>query len=113
MRKSNESKLKPKFGIGTLLSIPCNINDGALRSEKVIQCEVASGKMIKGIVPTHFTISKNGDQTKGRVVAVVAERTKDSVSLLFSGEILTPGNPVKIPFDWIQAHSKVESALNK
>lgn len=91
--------------VGTLLSIPCNIYQGPMTSDRVISCKVDTNPpiQIEGIVSQELI--RNQD----RVIAVIAEIGKDFVSILFNGEIFKPRNPIKFPIDWIQKHAEIES----
>jgi hypothetical protein len=100
-----------KYGVGTLLSIPCNLYDGAVTTENFMDCEVKNENPfnIKGAVSSDYA-----KKDEGRVVAVVTgESKKDFVYVYFSGEIFSPGNPVKLPLDWVKKYCTVERVLNR
>lgn len=95
-----------KLAIGTVLSIPCDVRKGALATERVIQCKIESPHKsieIEGIVSPELTLQGK------RVVAVISDKPKNGfITLMFSGEIYSPGNPVKVPIEWLQSNMKIE-----
>ena len=93
------------FNIGTLLSIPCDVYEGPMSSERIILCNIDSTPRvtIKGIVPADLT-------KEHRVFAAVSGISKDFVSLLFNGEMFQPKNPVKVPLSWLKEYAQIENS---
>jgi hypothetical protein len=108
MGKTNGKPSRQGYKVGTILSLPCHVNQGPLPNERVIECQIRPDINIEGIVPPELTKDDN------RVLAAVFEAAVgEHIKIFFNGEIFKPGNPVKVPLDWIRKYAKVERASNE
>lgn len=99
--------MENQFYVGTLLSIPCNIFDGPISSEKIISCNLNTQPPIKieGIVSEEMTKQNN------RVITVISSIDQNSATLFFNGEMISPRNPVKVPIQWLQENAELEKIV--
>ena len=84
--------MKQSLDIGTVLSIPCSIYDGANSNEKFIECKIKLDNekfTIEGAISNEYT-----DKEKGRVIAVLMDKISHYAFILFTGELFNQSNPV-------------------
>jgi hypothetical protein len=94
--------------VGTILSIPCEVKDGAIPNEKFIRCEIGN-ITIEGAIPNDFT-----DIAKQSVIAVIYEvLANDLLSIYFNGDIFEPGNPITLPKSVVEKSTSVLSFDSK
>ncbi len=96
------SKSMNPYKVGTLLSIPCEIMQGAVSNEKFVKCDLGNNIVIEGAIPEGFT-----DVVNNRVIAVVYEFVQNMYRLYFNGDIFSPGNPVNVSKDIVDEKCEV------
>ena len=89
------------LNVGTLLSIPCEIREGAVPNERFVRCDLGES-VIEGAVPQGFT-----DLIDKSVIAVVYEILQNMISIYFNGDIFRPGNPVAISRKVVEEKCKI------
>ena len=88
--------------VGTLVSLPCEIKEGAIANEKFVKCDLGD-LTIEGAIPNDFT-----DVYEKRVIAVVYELLMHNMlRLYFNGDIFQPGNPVTISKKILEEKGKI------
>lgn len=94
---------------GGMVWIPCEVKGGMFPTERYIRVEIPEKEVfvISGFVPSEDVREPQGTQGHaGEVRAVIARLVKDTVALLFRGEILSTTNPVVVPSKWILSASR-------
>lgn len=93
--------MRNALNVGTLVSLPCEIMDGAISNEKFVKCDLGDF-ILEGAIPNDFT-----DINEKRVIAVVYELMQNMLTLYFNGDIFQPGNPVTISRKIIEEKGKI------
>ncbi len=96
---------------GKFVWIPCEVKQGMFPTERYIRIEIPEvGTVISGFISKEDirTVTEAAWKARGfeeEVRAVIAQLTKDTVALLFRGEILSATNPVRVPTEWLNVAS--------